>query len=93
MARPILVARTMTPVPMDAYDRIREFMTKQLADEYLLILIPSHVELHSLVEGQSIPAAHVITKETVYVKVPRKSLWASIVALFPTRKTKEAAHG
>lgn len=92
MARPIIVARLMTPVPMEAYDRIREFMAKQIGDECLLILIPSHVELHNLAEGHSIPAGHVITEKTVYVNVPRKSLWASFVALFPTRKAKEATN-
>lgn len=93
MTKPIIVARLMTPVPMESYDRIREFMAKQIGDECLLILIPSHVELHNLAEGHSIPAGHVVRENTVYVQVPRKSLWASIVALFPARKTKEAAHG
>lgn len=93
MARPIIVARTMTPCTTEQNRNILEFLRAQVGDEYLLLVIPSHTELHSLGAGQTIPAAHVITKETVYVNVPHKSLWASFVALFPTRKTTEAAHG
>lgn len=91
MTKPIIVARLMTPVPMESYDRIREFMAKQIGDECLLILIPSHVELHNLAEGHSIPAGHVIHEKTVYVQAPRKSMWAALKARFQARKSKTTA--
>jgi len=88
MTRPIIVARTMTPCTTEANQRVTAFLREQVGDECLLVVIPSHVELTLLEEGQSIPAGHVIHEKTVYVQVPRKSLWASIVALFPARKAK-----
>lgn len=89
MIRPIIVARTMTPCTTEQNQRVIDFLREQVDQEYMLVVIPSHVELTRLEEGQSIPAGHVITKETVYVNVPRKSLWASFVALFPSRKPKQ----
>lgn len=93
MTRPIIVARTMTPCTTEQNKAILDFLRAQVGDEYLLLVIPSHTEIHHLAVGQSIPAAHVTREATVYVNVPRKSLWASIVSLFPARKTKESAHG
>lgn len=91
MTRPILVARTMTPCTTEANQRVTAFLREQVGDECLLVVIPSHVELTLLEEGQSIPAGHVIHEKTVYVQAPRKSMWAALKARFQARKSKTTA--
>lgn len=90
LMRPLLIARTMVPMTRDQNANLRKLLIDQVGSECLLIVIPSHIEIHNLGVGQSIPAGQVITERVVFVKEPRKSPLAAFVGLF--RKPKEARY-
>lgn len=90
MTKPLIVVRPHNAIPVDALNNLREYMHSQVNDEYAVLVIPCHVDIHRTAEGQSVElSAHL----PQYIDFPRKKgFWELLFERFD-RKTKEAAHG
>lgn len=90
MAKQMIVARSTSTMSIDHQKALRGILAEQLGDEYTLLVVPPHVDVHLLQEGQ---AVHASVPDIRVIEVPRRmGFIESLCSLFTTRKPKETTN-
>jgi len=85
MAKQMIVARATSSMSMDHQKALRRILAEQLGDEYTLLVVPPHVDVHLLQEGQAVRAS---VPDIRVIEVPhRLGFIESLRGLFAGRKS------